>query len=1071
MIYPRVKEPDPYQENSSLLCLDCHFACYTSVLLFVGIVLLGECLIPPVSFSQGVPSSITPDGSLGTVVTKSGAVHGITGGTRPGDGPNLFHSFGQFNVSVGEVANFMNDAGLPTENILSRVTGGDASQILGTIQTTDFGGANLFLMNPAGVVFGPNASLDVSGSFHVSTADFIRLGEGGEFHADLGRESLLTAAPPEAFGFLQNNPAMVTVDQSDLEVSSGNSISIIAGDIEIIGPGFDGVDQIIAPSGRVTIVSVGSPGEVSPLSFDEENPVNVDSFERLGTINVNQTAEIRVSGDPAGTVVVRGGSLFLEGGITTSNRGSTDHPGVAIDIGIRGALHLKAGPDGAQIAGSSFGDGNAGDIHIRAGSIELVGRPDLDNADANIGSRSSFGVPNFGTPPTAGDGGNVFITTDRLILRDRAFISTAAFGDGNAGDITIRANSIELLGDKNVATITSFTTGVGDAGNIDIQADDFLVSGGPSSLLTGLGAGTFGENATGSSGTITVQSNVLELRKGGQISSSTSFGASGAGGTVDILAKEKLIISERSVRGSPPGIFVNSTNLSKGDAGSINIVSPSIEVSKGGQISAFSNSFGNSGSVEVETKRLVVANDSFIEATNFGAGEAGRLVITAEDVVLTGPIPANAFSQPGLFAIGGFFAKSAGNITLETKSLSILQGAQILARTAGGGKGGTIDIAADQIVIDGFDLNSPSGDPRSGILADTRSFQPRPELATGKGGDVIIASGSIGIHNNGVISVQSASLGDGGNIVLASESLNMSTEGAITAQAMTNGNAGTIDVSVQGSIQLQNSSITSAANQGIAGDISIKSGNDIFLTDGSFVSAETLGPGNAGKINLQAQNSIVLEQSTIKTLAVQADGGDIKLTASDTIQLTDSLISSSVGGGPSTVGGNINLDPDFIILTNSDILARAGVGQGGQIQLTANVVLADPFSNISASAGPAGISGTVSIRAPIQNLSGTIAPLPEDLVKGAQFYASRCAAQKGGKLSSFVYHKVPVLPVQPGDFMNSHIVWTEPDNAVRFANKKSGSAERNLPNQTARFFALQPANIYTGGLSSFLQSC
>ena len=119
-----------------------------------------------------VHADVTSSG-LGTVVNQpSAGVFDITGGTRPNNGSNLFHSFGNFSVDVSQSANFLNDAGLATNNIISRVTGGNPSNIFGTINTTDFGGANLYLMNPAGILFWPNARLNVAGSFHATTADY-----------------------------------------------------------------------------------------------------------------------------------------------------------------------------------------------------------------------------------------------------------------------------------------------------------------------------------------------------------------------------------------------------------------------------------------------------------------------------------------------------------------------------------------------------------------------------------------------------------------------------------------------------------------------------------------------------------------------------------------------------------------------------------------------------------------------------------------------------------------------------------------------------------------------------------
>ena len=148
-------------------------------------VLLACWLIPPClpdSAGAQAPAPITSSG-LNTTVTKSGNVYDITGGTRPGSGPNLFHSFGEFGVPTSNVANFLNDSGLATSNVLGRVTGGNPSNIFGTIQTTGFASANLFLMNPAGIVFGPNASLNVGGSVSFTTADYLRLADGARFNA------------------------------------------------------------------------------------------------------------------------------------------------------------------------------------------------------------------------------------------------------------------------------------------------------------------------------------------------------------------------------------------------------------------------------------------------------------------------------------------------------------------------------------------------------------------------------------------------------------------------------------------------------------------------------------------------------------------------------------------------------------------------------------------------------------------------------------------------------------------------------------------------------------------------
>src|SRR5499433_834336 len=181
----------------------------------------------------------------------------ITGGTRPGGGPNLFHSFGQFNVPNNNIANFLNDSGLATSNILGRVTGGNISNIFGTIQTTGFGNANLFMMNPAGFLFGPNATINVGGMVAFTSADYLRLGDGKLFNAapNPNADALLSAAPVAAFGFLGSNPGAITVQGSQFSVTPGQSISLVGGNITVQSGTLEGGTaqpaRLVAPNGKI----------------------------------------------------------------------------------------------------------------------------------------------------------------------------------------------------------------------------------------------------------------------------------------------------------------------------------------------------------------------------------------------------------------------------------------------------------------------------------------------------------------------------------------------------------------------------------------------------------------------------------------------------------------------------------------------------------------------------------------------------------------------------------------------------------------------------------------------------
>src|SRR5215467_5159682 len=227
----------------------------------------------------------------------------ITGGTRPGGGPNLFHSFGQFNVPNNNIANFLNDSGLATSNILGRVTGGNLSNIFGTIQTTGFGSANLFLMNPAGFLFGPNATINVGGMVSFTSADYLRLADGVRFNAvrNASADALLSIAPVAAFGFLGSNPGAITVQGSQLKVAEGTGISLVGGNITMQSGTLDNgtvqAAQLSAPSGQINLVSVGKPSH-RHVGGEVVNGAGfvATGFKSLGAITVSSGSTIDTSG-------------------------------------------------------------------------------------------------------------------------------------------------------------------------------------------------------------------------------------------------------------------------------------------------------------------------------------------------------------------------------------------------------------------------------------------------------------------------------------------------------------------------------------------------------------------------------------------------------------------------------------------------------------------------------------------------------------------------------------------------------------------------------------------------------
>jgi filamentous hemagglutinin family protein len=273
----------------------CAAACLTTSLLSTA---LAQVPAPPIT-SSGLNTRVSAPTTL-----PSGQVnYNITGGTRPGGGTNLFHSFGNFNVPTNNVANFLNETALPTSNILGRVTGGNISNIFGTIQTTGFGTANLFLMNPTGFLFGPNATVNVGGMVAFTTADYLRLADGVRFNniPDAAADALLSAAPVAAFGFLGSNPGAITVQGSQLSVSPGQSISLVGGNITIQSGTLDnGTVQparLSAPGGQINLASVASPGEILAGTLNQAPNINGASFGALGKIQVLEESVIDASGD------------------------------------------------------------------------------------------------------------------------------------------------------------------------------------------------------------------------------------------------------------------------------------------------------------------------------------------------------------------------------------------------------------------------------------------------------------------------------------------------------------------------------------------------------------------------------------------------------------------------------------------------------------------------------------------------------------------------------------------------------------------------------------------------------
>lgn len=939
------------------------------------------CSVLVLFTNQSVHSQTAPITSSGLLTQVSPPIAGptgttqfnITGGTRPGTGPNLFHSFGEFGVSTNTIANFLNETALPTSNILGRVTGGNPSNIFGTIQTTGFGNANLFLMNPAGIVFGPNASLNVSGSVSFTTADYLRLADGAQFHAIPGpQDASISSAPLAAFGFLGTNPAALTVQGGRLAVSDGQAISLVGGNITIEGAelAFDNVQptRISASGGQINLVSAASPGEVLTSSLQSAPNINGQSFTNMGNISLSGGSTLNVSADAAGTVKIRGGRLLIVDSTISADNGNAAGAATAIDIAVTDDLSVTAATVPAFTARTS-GPGNAGDIRIQAAMIEVSSQ--AEQVVTLVDTHTS------GT----GHGGNVSLSTGELratLTGLETFIDTGTIGStgGQGGNMNVTATDIRLENALiNTGVFTALVLGQeasGSSGNVTMTADTIQLT--TSLVLTIADLG-------GRGGDITLSSRDIQLRE------FSALGASGFERAGNIRINSRNVIADSSQMDV-------TTWLNPG--GGISITGNAIEFRNGSTITSQTRGNGTAGAIRITaTDHLTLSDDP----SSPGAQIRPTGLFT------------NSFGDPMVGTQG-----DAGAIVITTPRLDVMGGARIDSSTQTSGHGGEVTLTTNQASLSGerptepnepsFNLGSRRG---SGIF--TRAVGS--EFCIGPCGDagaVSITADSLTLANGAQINSGTTGSGRGGDV---------------TVHAATHISAAetTVDGTPSG---IFSRTIGTDPGSGQGGNISVTAGQSVFMSNGAGISASSTGPANAGNIAINAGAQFLSQNASVTTQASQASGGNIVIQATDSIRLINSQLSTSVHGGPNTAGGNITLDPAVVTLQNSQVRAQAFQGQGGNISIIAGTFLADQTSLVSASS-QFGLSGSVDIQSPVSNLSGTLATLVQRPLQAQPLLTQRCAAQLNGQLSSLVTAGRDTLPAEPGGWLMSPLALTASD--------------------------------------------
>ncbi|MEB3356292.1 MAG: S-layer family protein [Synechococcales bacterium] len=810
--------------------------------------------------AQVVPDSSLPNPSS----VEAGCVRcTINGGTLRGN--NLFHSFAEFSVPTNGEAIFNNPS--TVEHIFSRVTGDTVSNIDGFIRAN--GTANLFLINPNGIIFGPNAQLDIGGSLVASTADAIQFGDRTFFSASEPTPSPLLSIDPSALLFTAASLGAIEVQSAapsaadvpgmlirGLRVPDGASLILAGGNIALNGGGLN------ALGGQVSLIGLAEPGAVELDGAGGSLGIDLPANLGLADVSLTNEATIRVDGARGGGIEIWGDRVTLSGDSTLSANtlGSSDGGGVAIT-----ATRSTRLSQGSLIESSTAtpASGDAGDILITTPALLIRGAAQIISVASGSGLGGSLII-------NASE--SVQLTGANEATRIASGLYAVAFGRGIAGDIVITTENLLV---QDAAQISVSTFGSGAGGRLNITAAESVRVAGTSASGRFASSVFATARSTGQAGTLRIATNQLLVQDGAQISAG-SF-SEGDGGSLVIDAAESVLVTDTRTNSLfPNGIFTQT------------------------------ESSGNAGELVINTQRLVVSGGSRVSSGTNGAGSGGRFVINAlESVQVTGRA-LDGQRLSGLFT-GSTDVGPAGDLEIVTPTVLVQDGAEISSDTTGG-RAGSIDITAQNLetLTGGRIIVTTQGPEDAGRIVLSELDQVRlsgegsglfanaGEESSGDGGRIFVDSRVIRLRNGASIAVDSQGTGRGGRIRLVSDSLSLNNRSTVLAE--TESNAG-------GSIQLQ-----------LQDELLLRRGSQISTTAGN---AEAGGDG--GNITVNIPNGFVVaaaeENSDITANAFEGRGGNVSITAlgifgleprNELTELSDITASSAFG-----VSGVVELDiPD-----------------------------------------------------------------------------------------------------------------------------------------------------------------
>jgi filamentous hemagglutinin family protein len=672
-------------------------------------------------------SQVTADGTLSTTVTTNDEQNFIVNeGEQAGN--NLFHSFQEFSVPTNGSVSFNNSSAIA--NIISRVTGLSPSEINGLIRAN--GSANLFLINPQGIIFGEGASLDIGGSFVASTAESLVFGDGTKFSAKNNHaKPLLTVSMPIGLQFGQN-PATI-VDRSQFSISNpsdptgqntlkvglsvqpAKTLALVGGDVILDG------GSITAPSGRIEIGSVGSNNFVS-LNADAKGwELSYKSIDRLQDIRLDNLASADVSGEGGGDISLRGRRISILGG--------------------------------SGISADTFGSINGGTINVKASELlEIQGSDGSNRVRDPLLARIGIFMP-ISSRITArtfgqGNGGDIEILTQKLSLLDGARIELQTIENpidptqliGRGGNLSIQAESIDLKGTRPLL-------GIADSANNIILSTLTLEQAIQINLSSQISSASISNS---SSGNIEISTNTLKIEDGSVIG--TSPFRSGNGGDIKIHATKSSEILGISTQSGIANSVITANTFARGNAGNIQITTSQLTLKDGGAIITSTSSTGRGGNITINASAIDITgisnnarNPFTLNSETLGEGNAGNIFIDTENLNIR---------DGATLTVRGTSSGSPGNLEVFANSLKLDDRANITATTASG-QGGDIKLEIDELLQ----------------LGNNSSISALAE-GNGNGGNIKINSGFIIAfprENSDIIA--SSNSGNGGRIDITTKGI------------------------------------------------------------------------------------------------------------------------------------------------------------------------------------------------------------------------------------------------------------------------------------------------------------